>query len=397
MDNAVYYIWLAQALGAGTRAAGELLRRYGGAKEIYSLDEYPQEARLSERQRRVLADKDLTASLAILEKCARANVKVLCYGDPLFPERLRAISAPPAVLYYRGVIKDLNSEYLVSVVGTRSMTEYGGKITEYFAGEFAAAGAVVVSGMASGIDSAAHRGCLAKSGYTVAILGTAIDRPYPPENAQLYDTIVRKGLVLSEYAPGSEYARNCFPKRNRLIAGISNATLVTEAGERSGALITANDAIMQGKEVYALPGLSGSKQSVGTNTLLQKGVRLAYRPSDVLATAELMYPDKIRITAESYRTERYDTGAQPHFTESRVSPDTGVEEVHDGYSYEKIGKLEPDEVTVVTALKGAGGGLFIDEVVSASGLDAGTVMSTLTVLEVYGVVSQKNDGRYVLV
>ncbi len=397
MDKDVYYVWLAQALGTGSRAAGELLRRYSSAEQIYSLDEYPSELRISARQLRALCDKDLTSALSVIERCAKLGVKVLGYYDALFPERLRAINDPPAALYCRGNIRDLNPEYLVSVVGTRSMTEYGGKITEYFAGEFASAGAVVVSGMAAGIDAAAHRGCLAHGGYTVAILGTAIDRAYPPENEQLYYSIVNKGMVISEYAPGSEYVRNCFPKRNRLIAGISNATLVTEAGEHSGALITAKDAIMQGKEVYALPGLSGSKQSVGTNTLLQKGVRLAYRPSDVLAAAELLYPDKIRITAESYRTERSADMIPSHHAETRVSPATGVEEVHTVYSYEKIGKLEPDEVTVVMALKGSGGGLFTDEVVSASGLDAGTVMSTLTVLEVYGVVSQKNDGRYVLV
>lgn len=397
MDNDVYYIWLSQSLGTGTRASGELMRRFGSAKEIYSLEEYPPDLRLSDRQRRVLEDKDLSEALAVSERCEKAGVKVLGYYDALFPERLRAINDPPVMLYCRGRLRDLNAEYLVSVVGTRSMTEYGGRITEYFASEFAAAGAIVVSGMASGIDSAAHRGCLAKGGYTIAVLGTAIDRAYPPENESLYYSIIKNGLVMSEYAPGSPYVRNCFPKRNRIIAGIANATLITEAGEHSGALITAKDAIMQGKEVYALPGLSGSEQSVGTNTLLQKGVRLAYRPSDVLATAELMYPDKIRITAESYRTERRAAKIPAHPTETRVSQATGVEEVHDVYSYEKIGKLEPEEVAVVTALRDAGGGMHIDEVVNSCGLDAGTVMSTLTVLEVYGVVSQKNDGRYVLV
>ena len=397
MDNNVYYIWLSTVFGTASRAAGELLRRFSGAKEIYDCEEYPKDIRLTQKQRRMLEDKDLTASLAILSECRKKDISVLGYHDPLFPERLRAINDPPVMLYYRGKLKDLNSEFLVSVVGTRSMTEYGGKITEYFTGEFASAGAVVVSGMASGIDSAAHRGCLARGGYTVAILGTAIDRAYPYENEKLYHKIIKKGVVMSEHAPGSPYVCNCFPVRNRLIAGISNATLVTEAGERSGALITARDAIMQGKEVYALPGLSGSKQSVGTNMLLQKGVRLAYRPSDVLATAELMYPDKIRITAESYRTERTEDLIPLLPTETRPSSETGVEEKHNVYSFENIGKLEPEEVTVITALKNAGGGLYIDEVVAASGLDAGLVMSTLTVLEVYGVVSQKNDGRYLLV
>lgn len=397
MDNVIYYIWLSLALGPASRAAGELVRRFDSAKEIFDSDEFPREVRLTASQRRALEDKDLSVSLTVRELCAKKNIGIVTYHDALFPARLRAINIPPVLLYYRGTLKDLNSEYLVSVVGTRSMTEYGGRITEYFAGEFASAGAVVVSGMASGIDSAAHRGCLARKGYTVAILGTAIDRPYPLENESLYEKIIKKGVVLGEYAPGTPYYRNAFPLRNRLIAGISNATLVTEAGERSGALITAKDAIMQGKEVYALPGLSGSKQSVGTNTLLQKGVRLAYRPSDVLATAELMYPDKIRIPAASYRGGSDGPPAPAFAGPGRADPVTGVEEKHDAYTFTDIGRLEPDEITVVKSLKSAGSGMYIDEVVASSGLDAGTVMSTLTVLEVYGIVSQKNDGRYVLV
>ena len=404
MDNNVYYIWLSLVFGPGSRQAAELLRRFPDIRSLYECDDYPGDIRLTQKQRSALEDKDLAKALEINAVCVKKGIGVAGYHDRLYPERLRAMNDPPALLYYRGALRDLENEYLVSVVGTRSMTEYGGRITEYFCAEFASAGAIVVSGMASGIDSAAHRGCLSRSGYTIAVLGTAIDRPYPQESEQLYYKIIETGAVISEYAPGTPYFRNSFPLRNRIIAGISNATLVTEAGERSGALITAKDAIMQGKEVYALPGLSGSRQSVGTNTLLQKGVRLAYRPSDVLATAELMYPDKIHITAESYRPENRKEQTAPQNTafvfppeESATDPVTGVDEKHDAVSFRNIGKLEPDEVTVIKTLKGAGGGMYIDEVVALCGLDAGIVMSTLTVLEVYGIVSQKNDGRYVLV
>lgn len=403
MDNNVYYIWLSLVFGPGSRQAAELLRRFPDIRSLYECDDYPGDIRLTQKQRSALEDKDLAKALEINAICAKKGIGIAGYHEKLYPERLRAMNDPPALLYYRGALRDLENEYLVSVVGTRSMTEYGGRITEYFCAEFASAGAIVVSGMASGIDSAAHRGCLSRGGYTIAVLGTAIDRPYPQESEQLYYKIIKTGAVISEYAPGTPYFRNSFPLRNRIIAGISNATLVTEAGERSGALITAKDAIMQGKEVYALPGLSGSKQSVGTNTLLQKGVRLAYRPSDVLATAELMYPDKIHITAESYRPEnRKDPAAQNAefaFVREEITADpvTGVDEKHDAVTFKNIGKLEPDEVTVIKALKGSGGGMYIDEVVALCDLDAGLVMSTLTVLEVYGIVSQKNDGRYVLV
>ncbi len=403
MDNNVYYIWLSLVFGPGSRQAAELLRRFPDIRSLYECDDYPGDIRLTQKQRSALEDKDLAKALEINAVCVKKGIGVAGYHDRLYPERLRAMNDPPALLYYRGALRDLENEYLVSVVGTRSMTEYGGRITEYFCAEFASAGAIVVSGMASGIDSAAHRGCLSRGGYTIAVLGTAIDRPYPQESEQLYYKIIETGAVISEYAPGTPYFRNSFPLRNRIIAGISNATLVTEAGERSGALITAKDAIMQGKEVYALPGLSGSRQSVGTNTLLQKGVRLAYRPSDVLATAELMYPDKIHITAESYRPEnRKDPAAQNAefaFVREEITADpvTGVDEKHDAVTFKNIGKLEPDEVTVIKALKGSGGGMYIDEVVALCDLDAGIVMSTLTVLEVYGIVSQKNDGRYVLV
>lgn len=392
MDKAVYYIWLSLALGPENPRYQTLLSAFPSAREIYDTDDFSSYGYLTDKQKKRLEDKSLDKAIEIYEKCKAKSVGILTFHDEYFPERLRIISSPPPVLYYRGNIKNLNAECLISIVGTRSMTEYGRKTTLFFAKAFAAAGAVVVSGMASGVDGQAHRGCLEEGGYTIAVLGTAIDKPYPRENEGLYHDIIEKGLVFSEYYPGAPTFAHNFPIRNRIISGLSSATVVTEAGEKSGALITARLAVMQGKDVYALPGLTGSVQSAGTNMLLQKGVNLAYRPSDVLSKLELLYPDKIRIPSFAYRTEQLNITVKAEKHELTIGKEV---------SYPKprlnkdIGELEPCEKAIIDALTGVDG-LYPDAVVAKTGLDAGEVMSSLTVLELYGIIAEDQRGKYIL-
>jgi DNA processing protein len=212
--------------------------------------------------------------------------------DPLFPERLGAIFDPPPALYLRGDGEPaLLARRAVAVVGARSCSPYGAQVARRLGRELAAAGLVVVSGLARGVDGEAHRGALEAGGTTVAVLGCGIDRDYPASHAQLSRRIEERGLVVSEYEPGVEPAPWRFPARNRIIAGLCEAVVVVEARERSGALITADFGLDEGREVFAVPGEITSALSAGTNALLKLGATPLTSPNDVFEALGMEQPD----------------------------------------------------------------------------------------------------------
>lgn len=220
---------------------------------------------------------------AYFRRLAERGVRWVARSDPGFPALLRAIHDPPPGLFLRGSARaDVLSAPCVAIVGARGCSSYGAQIARSFARELAGAGLVVVSGLARGIDGEAHRGALEAAGVTVAVLGCGIDRDYPAAHASLADRIRERGLLVSEYAPGVEPAPWLFPARNRIIAGLARATVVVEARERSGALITADLALEEGREVFAVPGEITSRLSAGTNALLRLGATPATSSRDVL-------------------------------------------------------------------------------------------------------------------
>jgi DNA processing protein len=212
--------------------------------------------------------------------------------DTLFPERLGAIFDPPPALYLRGDGEPaLLARRAVAVVGARSCSPYGAHVARRLGRELAAAGLVVVSGLARGVDGEAHRGALEAGGTTVAVLGCGIDRDYPASHAQLSRRIEERGLVVSEYEPGVEPAPWRFPARNRIIAGLCEAVVVVEARERSGALITADFGLDEGRDVFAVPGEITSALSAGTNALLKLGATPLTSPNDVFEALGMEQPD----------------------------------------------------------------------------------------------------------
>jgi DNA processing protein len=271
--------------------------------------------------------------------------------DPLFPERLRAIFDPPPALYLRGGgVPELLGRRAVAVVGARACSPYGAQVARMLGRELAAAGLVVVSGLARGIDGEAHRGALEAGGLTVAVLGCGIDRDYPASHAQLSRRIEEEGLVVSEYEPGVEPAPWRFPARNRIIAGLSEAVVVVEARERSGALISADFALDEGREVFAVPGEITSSLSSGTNALLRLGATPLTSPDDVL--------DALGI--------------------ERSDPVPAVE-------------VSPAAEQLLTLVREAPAGA--DELATRGRLDAGAVSVALTELELAGLVAA-GDGVY---
>jgi DNA processing protein len=287
---------------------------------------------------------------AYLASLAARQLRFVGRRDPEYPTLLRELHDPPPGLFVRGSPDlELLQRPAVAVVGARACSSYGSQVARLLARELAAAGLVVVSGLARGVDGEAHRGALESGGITVAVLGCGVDRDYPAAHSQLAARICERGLVVSEYAPGIEPAPWRFPARNRVIAGLSAATVVVEARERSGALITADFALEAGREIFAVPGEITSALSTGTNALLRLGATPLTAAADVLEPLGVAAPE---------------------------AP-----------------ALELDEVAarVLDALARAAAG--VDDLVRGTGLDAAAVATALAELELVGAVAEA-EGIY---
>ena len=260
-----------------------------------------------------------------LRDLAERGLRWVGRSDPGFPAHLRSIHDPPAGLFVRGGASlDLLERVSVAIVGARACSSYGASVAETLGRELAAAGIVVVSGLARGVDAAAHRGAL-QAGPTVAVLGCGIDRDYPRAHASLAAEIAGNGLILSEYAPGVEPAPWRFPARNRIVAGLARATVVVEARERSGALITADLALDEGREVMAVPGEITSHLAHGTNALLRLGATPVTCAGDVLAAIGVELPPPRAPAALDPRQQRvYDAVATAATTADELARTTGL-------------------------------------------------------------------------
>jgi DNA processing protein len=261
------------------------------------------------------------------------GIQVLTWENDDYPTRLSDIDNPPPVLYLRGNYS-LVDEWAVAVVGTRRITAYGRQVTERIVTKLAQAGVTVVSGLARGIDGVAHKTALEFSGRTIAVLGSGVDRIYPPEHRKLAAKIVGNGSLISAYAPGTPPEASHFPPRNRIIAGLSLATIVVEADKRSGALITANYALEQGREVFAVPGSVLSPQSRGPNHLIQDGARPLLNPQEILDVLDLTLVSEHKIArmvlpANAIEAQLFDIlGHEPlHVDEIRAETDLTIETV----------------------------------------------------------------------
>ena len=296
MDKLLYWIWLSLACTPGSSTFLSLMSKFSDAEEIYRADENGLRGAIDRRasDRSALLDKNLKRAEEILDFCTSKKVGIITYEDLAYPDALRKIPNPPVLLYYRGVWQDFNSGgFYSAIVGTRSVSDYGRKNTFTIARDLARAGATVVSGMAIGIDGVALAGALSVNAPTVAVIGSGIDVCYPAQHITLAREIVKRGCVITEFAPGTPPNRYNFPKRNRIISGLCAVTLVMEGRENSGALITARCAQEQGRVVYALPGNVGSPTSEVTNLLLKNGARALVSADDIVRDFETEYHGKL--------------------------------------------------------------------------------------------------------
>ncbi|MBQ8408153.1 MAG: DNA-processing protein DprA [Clostridia bacterium] len=290
MSNSLKWIWLAEKCGQGSAEVLTLVERFGSIKAIYEADfDRYTEAGISERLAADLCDKSLVQYQKIVTYCTGADVGILCYDDESYPVSLRMLKNPPAVLYYMGELPDFNKRLCIAIVGTRKMSEYGMKAAYKIAYEVACTGAVVVSGLALGIDGIASCAAIAAKGTTVAVLGCGIDITYPKEHKKLKDIVKQNGAIITEYPPSTEPRGMNFPVRNRIISGLCQGTVVVDADEKSGAMITAKNAILQGRDVYAVPGNIDAENASGTNMLIRDGAQAVLCGRDVIQNYTFMY------------------------------------------------------------------------------------------------------------
>ena len=387
MSALKYWVWLSELKGLGNQARLALLRRFGGPEEIFYAD--PDELLLTEgltrAQAALLENHDLAGADRILADCQQLDLRILTIADGDYPSRLQNIYDPPCLLYAKGHLPAFDEEVAVAVVGTRNCTPYGETSAEKLGYGLAKGGAIVVSGLAKGIDAAAARGALRAGGVTVGVLGNGLDVKYPWESRYLYDDVAAAGVLLSEYPPGTEPEGRHFPARNRILSGLSVAALVVEAPERSGALITAEMALEQGRDLYAVPGPIDAPNSVGCNRLIREGAGLVAQPWDLLDDYKERYPDK--LCPEEAAKKPASLGYQTRQTEEPkpVAPSLSLSD--------KDLSLTDDQIVLLRTLK-ENDPIQVDDLIELTGIPTRRVLSALTVLEIENLVRQHSGKHY---
>jgi len=359
-QDKVYWIWLSSIPEIGSKRFYYLIERFGSPKGVWDSDvsELKEICRfMGSRAVQSIINHKKPVYVEQAQKIYEdPSINVITLIDDEYPKLLKTIYDPPAVLYCKG--KPLTeTPFMVSIVGSRRTTEYGRQMAEKFAYELSGAGFTIVSGLARGIDTMAHKGAIKAEGYTIGVLGCGVDIVYPKENKRLFMQMERYGTLVSEYPPGTQPAPGNFPARNRIISGLSHAVLVIEAGSRSGALITCDFALEQGRDVFALPGNVNSPYSLGTNQLIKEGAKMVTCVEDIL---------------EEFGMDEYQTG---------------------GKSPQPAYQLDIFETQVYNALED--GEKHLEELVAITGFDVAKLNAILTILEMKGVVKQLSGGKFV--
>lgn len=298
MDNRKYWIWLSLVCGQGSSLAVRLIHGRS-IEEVYGLDVNvwsELSGKTIKDVRSIIGSYSLNEAERIVEWCDGYGVNIITPDMDEYPKSLKLLADYPMVIYALGNRQNLNNLFICAVVGTRSVSDYGKRSAYDIGAGLASGGAVVASGLALGADGIAMRGALDNNGVCVGVLGCGIDVVYPRDNAQLMKDVMKNGVIITEYPPGSPPKGRHFPVRNRIISGISTATVVIEASKISGAIITAKHALYQGKELYAVPGEIYNDTNAGNLRLLKEGARTITNAWDILKNYEFMFPHQINIS-----------------------------------------------------------------------------------------------------
>ena len=372
-DETQFWLGLTKLEGLGVRGAHRLVEHFGSAQGAYmaSLTELESCGIPARVAQAIFAQAGLKEAERDLDASTKAGCQVVAYSSDDYPALLKQTPDPALVLYVRGDVKQL-SQHGVAIVGTRRPTAYGSQVAQRLARDLAQRQLVIVSGLARGIDSAAHRGAIEAGGKTVAVLGSGIDVIYPRENKRLAEQVAESGALISEFPPGTSPSPENFPIRNRTISGLSLGVIVVEAAEYSGSLITARLAVEQNREVFAVPGNITSPQSFGPNHLIKQGAKLVDEWMDVVEE----FPAEIRMqllpAAEASEESAAGKQVASLFEQS----------------------FTPDQKAVFEVLR-ADAALFVDDILSAAAISQPRVMTALLELEMAGVIRQLPGKNFI--
>lgn len=392
-----YWIWLQNALGAGART-DEILSYFETPEEMYKAGEY--EWRLSGllTQKKIEALKNSTfeKTTEIINECRQKGYKIITPDDNLFPDRLKNLSDMPLVLYGMGDCSVMNDVVSIGMVGTRKVSNYGIETAQKLSFLLALSGATIVSGGALGVDSEAHAGAMLAKGRTLAFLGCGLSVNYLIENAPLRRAITRYGAVVSEFSPLTPASRTTFPTRNRLISGVSLGVVVVEAGVKSGSLITANYALDQGKDVFAVPGDIVRSSFDGANYLIKNGAKPVFTAEDILSEYEYRYGDLLDMS--NAKTTIASVPYVDYRKKKQKPQPVEFEEKKPQQETRPVERKElPDDISneakIVYSVLNENG-VHIDDIVRETNLKMNIVLSTLTELELSGFVQLVSGKKY---
>ncbi len=430
-DNTLYWIWLADKCGVASKEFAKLIARFENPFEVYRLE--PEEIDtidfISERLKGALSKKSLEYAYSVIKYCRKNDVSIITYGDSRYPARLKTLEDPPAVLYCLGELPELNRRICVGMVGTRNISAYGAQSAYKIAYELAAANVCVVSGMALGVDAVAACGVLEALGDTVAVLGCGIDIIYPKQHTRLHGYIRNRGAIITEYPLATPPYGSNFPKRNRIISGLCQGVLVVEGNRSSGAMITAQCAVTQGRELFALPGKINESNSDGPNELIKNGANIALSAEDIVVHFDFVYHDVINYrdlkrakSTEGLKPEilkkygvyiePYECHVTPSESESSAEKNIGTPRTAEPQSLEKPN--EKEELPAKTSSDSSDMALesldpltkrvFLlmpldraaspDEFIT-DGVGIAEAITALTMLEINGLVSSLPGGKYI--
>lgn len=389
-----YWLWLSERRKVNNALKLSLLNHFSNPEAVYRAreTELRQISGVTEQVLKSLMDKDLEQAQRIETDCAKENIAIAVYTDSAYPRRLKKIADAPILFYYRGIMPDLDKLPSVGIVGTRHASQSGSSSAYRMGQEIGSGGAVVVSGLAAGIDGSAMRGALTSSSPVLGVIGSGIGIIYPKENTDLYRQTEEQGCILSEYPPMYPANRYTFPRRNRLISGLSCGVVIVEAPAKSGALQTAEHARKQHKKVFAVPGDPESSQCAGSNELLAEGAVPVLHGWDVLKEYATYFPDKIhRETAAPPVSQP--KPKEPTGQKKTVKLQKSIDKRHSKPYIDLSGMdLSPDALAAAAQL--AVQPLTLDELVDAMEQPTHVVMKALTALQIHRVVIRQPGGRF---
>ncbi len=392
-----YWLWLSTSAKLSPRAKAVLLKHYGSPEAMYEAPRGEITKLLGRHSEgaETLEKRDLSSALRTIDRCKMQNIEVISIDDPRYPVRLKNIYAPPHIIYVKGRLPKIDEEPAIAVIGTRNASPYGIKMGRKLGFEIAKCGGVVISGLTKGIDAAGAEGALIADGKCIGVLGV----PHELARGKMAEELAVRGALISEYPPGAGVHRQFFRARNRIAAGLSIGVVVVEAPFKSGTKLFVDEAVEQGKEIFAVPGNADCENCAGTNAMLKDGAKPVTEGWDVMSEFAKLYPEKIkrsteRIPGTCVKPE------QSEFvkTEKTHKDNKKVIDKPDSTEYidlkKQLESLSPSQLSIVSAMDREA--MQVDEIIERTHLSPAKVLADLTLLQLKGCVSQQSGKRFTL-